>query len=557
MPHLSETAAAALPGDEAGRAGAGLDGLSGSYLGRFAPSPTGPLHAGSLVAALGSWLDARAHGGQWLVRIEDIDGPRCLPGMDATILAQLAACGLHSDTAPLYQSSRSAAYRSALDALIATDHAYPCACSRSDVEQALKALGRPTARHAEQVYPGTCRHGLQGRPARAWRLRAEGLVRWSDRRLGPQSQDLAHRVGDFVLLRADGLWAYQLAVVVDDAAQAVSHVVRGQDLADNTARQIALQRALALATPKYLHLPLVLAADGHKLSKQNGAMTLDLAQPLVALHQAAQVLGLQAQASTVSEALAAWVSEWRQLQSRPVTTDTNTPTHSPAGPAPAPRPPIRSFVRRAGRTTSGQTRALASAGPQFILPYAPNAIDLVALYARSAPTILEIGFGMGEATAHIAALMPETNFLCCEVHQPGVGALLKRIEERGLRNIRIISHDAVEVLEHMLLPGQLQGVHLFFPDPWHKKRHHKRRLVQPPLIAQLASRIAPGGYLHCATDWQPYAEQILQVLSGEPSLRNSAADYAAKPAYRPLTKFENRGIKLGHGVWDLVFQRRD
>ncbi len=241
----------------------------------------------------------------------------------------------------------------------------------------------------------------------------------------------------------------------------------------------------------------------------------------------------------------------------PVIHDPNTPTHSPAEPAASPRPPIRSFVRRAGRTTSGQTRALASAGPQFILPYTPGAINLAALYARSAPTILEIGFGMGEATAHIAALMPETNFLCCEVHQPGVGALLKRIEEGGLRNIRIISHDAVEVLEHMLLPGQLQGVHLFFPDPWHKKRHHKRRLVQPPLIAQLASRIAPGGYLHCATDWQPYAEQILQVLSGEPSLRNTAADYAAKPSYRPLTKFENRGIKLGHGVWDLVFQRRD
>ena len=200
-------------------------------------------------------------------------------------------------------------------------------------------------------------------------------------------------------------------------------------------------------------------------------------------------------------------------------------------------------------------------GPKFLLPHAPVAIDFVAVYARSAPTILEIGFGMGEATAHIAALMPEKNFLCCEVHTPGVGALLKRISEQGLTNIRIVQHDAVEVLEQMLPLQSLDGVHIFFPDPWHKKKHNKRRLIQPPLIAQLVTRLQPGAYLHCATDWQPYAEQILDVLSAEPLLKNTADassdGYAAKPNYRPLTKFENRGIKLGHGVWDLVFTRID
>jgi tRNA (guanine-N7-)-methyltransferase len=163
---------------------------------------------------------------------------------------------------------------------------------------------------------------------------------------------------------------------------------------------------------------------------------------------------------------------------------------------------------------------------------------------------------MGEATAHIAALMPETNFLCCEVHEPGVGALLKRIGEQGLENIRIVQHDAVEVLATMIPAQSLAGVHIFFPDPWHKLRHNKRRLVQPPLVAQLASRIRPGGYLHCATDWEPYARQILEVLSAEPALENSAADFAPKPHYRPLTKFENRGLKLGHGVWDVVFRKR-
>ncbi|MDB5890693.1 MAG: tRNA ((7)-)-methyltransferase [Polaromonas sp.] len=246
-----------------------------------------------------------------------------------------------------------------------------------------------------------------------------------------------------------------------------------------------------------------------------------------------------------------------------MTSSTETP--DPGGQKiPFPRT-IRSFVLRTGRTTAGQARAFQTQGPQFLLPYRPESIDMPAVFGRQAPTILEIGFGMGEATAHIAALLPDKNFLCCEVHTPGVGALLKRIEEGGLTNIRILQHDAVEVIDHMLPTGDqacLDGVHIFFPDPWHKKKHNKRRLIQPALIARLAARLKPGGYLHCATDWQPYAEQILAVLSAEPLLKNTvdaadaeAAGYAPKPAYRPLTKFENRGIKLGHGVWDVVFIR--
>ena len=220
---------------------------------------------------------------------------------------------------------------------------------------------------------------------------------------------------------------------------------------------------------------------------------------------------------------------------------------------------IRSFVRRTGRTTVGQAKAFADVGPRFLLSYAGEPMNFEAVYGRAADTILEIGFGMGEATAHIAGVMPEKNFLCCEVHTPGVGALLKRIDEHGLTNIRILQHDAVEVVDHMIPAGSLDGVHIFFPDPWHKTKHNKRRLIQAPLIAKLAARLKPGGYLHCATDWQPYAEQILEVLSAEAMLKNTVgADsdgYAPKPEYRPLTKFENRGIKLGHGVWDVVFTR--
>ena len=217
---------------------------------------------------------------------------------------------------------------------------------------------------------------------------------------------------------------------------------------------------------------------------------------------------------------------------------------------------IRSFVLRTGRTTAGQAKAFETQGPQYLLPFAPGLCSYETIFHRTAPTVLEIGFGMGEATAQIASSMPDSNFLCCEVHTPGVGALLKRIEEQSLTNIRILQHDAVEVIDHMLAPGSLNGVHIFFPDPWHKKKHNKRRLIQAPLIAKLAQRLKPGGYLHCATDWQPYADQILQVLSEEPMLANTSPDgYAPKPDYRPLTKFENRGIKLGHGVWDVVFKR--
>ena len=217
---------------------------------------------------------------------------------------------------------------------------------------------------------------------------------------------------------------------------------------------------------------------------------------------------------------------------------------------------IRSFVLRTGRTTAGQAKALQTQGPQFLLPYITQLCSFETLFNRVAPTVLEIGFGMGEATAQIAASKPETNFLCCEVHTPGVGALLKRIEEQNLTNVRILQHDAVEVVDNMLALNSLDGIHIFFPDPWHKTKHNKRRLIQAPLIARLAARLKPGGYLHCATDWQPYAEQILDVLGAEPTLVNTADHaYAPKPDYRPLTKFESRGIKLGHGVWDVVFKR--
>lgn len=217
---------------------------------------------------------------------------------------------------------------------------------------------------------------------------------------------------------------------------------------------------------------------------------------------------------------------------------------------------IKSYVRRAGRTTTGQAKAFEDLGPRFLLNYRAEPLDATAAFGRNAALILEIGFGMGEATAHIARVRPADNFLCCEVHEPGVGALLKRIGEQDITNIRILQHDAVEVIDHMLAPGSLDGIHIFFPDPWHKKKHNKRRLIQSPLVAKLAARLKPGGYLHCATDWQPYAEQMLEVLGQEPLLANTAEGYAPQPDYRPLTKFENRGLRLGHGVWDIVFKRR-
>ena len=305
-----------------------------AYIGRFAPSPTGPLHAGSLVAVLASWLDARAHGGQWLVRMEDVDRPRCLPGMDAFILQQLSGCGLQSDQPVLLQSARNGLYQAALDALLEQVLAYPCACSRKDIEITHRRLGHERPRHGELIYPGTCRSGLHGKVGSAWRLRtdkfitnkppdpagtaqeaiysiADSTLTWTDRRLGPQAQNMAQDVGDFVLKRADGCFAYQLAVVVDDAAQGITDVVRGEDLADNTARQIWLQQCLGRPTPRYLHTPLVLGHNGEKLSKQNGAQAFDSAHPLAALNAAAAALGLSLQSTSVAEALGHWTREWR------------------------------------------------------------------------------------------------------------------------------------------------------------------------------------------------------------------------------------------------------
>ncbi|MBC7490816.1 MAG: tRNA (guanosine(46)-N7)-methyltransferase TrmB [Glaciimonas sp.] len=214
---------------------------------------------------------------------------------------------------------------------------------------------------------------------------------------------------------------------------------------------------------------------------------------------------------------------------------------------------IRSFVARAGRLSNAQARAIDELGPHFCVPYDKSILDLDKTFERNAPTIFEIGFGMGETSARISAGMPEKNFIGVEVHTPGVGSLLKMIGEQSLTNQRVIQHDAVEVLTHMIAPESLAGAHVFFPDPWHKARHNKRRLLQGPLVSLLASRLAPGGYLHCATDWEEYAQQILEVLSMEPTLTNTAVTYASRPAYRPVTKFENRGLKLGHGVWDVVF----
>ena len=218
--------------------------------------------------------------------------------------------------------------------------------------------------------------------------------------------------------------------------------------------------------------------------------------------------------------------------------------------------PIRSYVLRQGRVSNAQARAHHALLPVYGISYTDQRLDLDAAFGRRAPKILEIGFGMGETTAAIAAAHPENDYLGIEVHTPGVGSLLKLIGERGLANLRLIQHDAVDVLREMIAPGSLDGAHIFFPDPWPKKRHHKRRLVQTDFIALLASRLKPGGYLHLATDWQEYAEQMLAVLCAEPQLENTAAGYAARPDYRPQTKFETRGLKLGHGVWDIVFRKK-
>ena len=219
------------------------------------------------------------------------------------------------------------------------------------------------------------------------------------------------------------------------------------------------------------------------------------------------------------------------------------------------RRPIRSYVLRQGRISNAQRRAHAELLPEYGVPFSPGPIDLDRVFGRAAPKILEIGFGMGETTAAIAQQHPENDYLGVEVHTPGVGSLLARIAELGLRNVRIVHHDAVEVLERMIVPASLDGVNVFFPDPWPKKRHHKRRLIQPPFVTLLASRMKPGALLHACTDWEDYAAQILDVLSAEPTLENTAAGYADRPATRPQTKFEIRGLVLGHGVWDLVFTR--
>ena len=301
------------------------------YRGRFAPSPTGELHAGSLVAALASYLDARAHHGEWLVRMEDVDAPRCIEGADKLILKQLQQCGLHWDGDVVYQSQRDSHYQQALDNLLAQDLVYPCGCTRKEIEENQALLGLDLSRNKAAVYPGTCREGLQGKPARAWRfnvrkwseLRASPVVHWTDLRLGPQSQIVLAEVGDFVLKRADGLWAYQLAVVVDDAKQGITHVVRGEDLSDNTARQMLLQEALGYSAPKYLHTALVWGANGEKLSKQNGAKALDLSTDAAicqSLISAASTLGLDAGPGALGSleqlpsALVNWTQAWAHRQ---------------------------------------------------------------------------------------------------------------------------------------------------------------------------------------------------------------------------------------------------
>jgi tRNA (guanine-N7-)-methyltransferase len=218
-------------------------------------------------------------------------------------------------------------------------------------------------------------------------------------------------------------------------------------------------------------------------------------------------------------------------------------------------PPIRSYVLRQGRFSRGQQRAYEELLPTLGVAYAPVPLDFPAIFGRQAPVVVEVGSGMGETTARIAREHPETDYLAIEVHAPGVGSLLKQLADESISNVRVVRHDAVEVLRDMVPPASLAGLHVFFPDPWPKKRHHKRRLIQPEFVRLAAERLAPGGYFHVATDWQEYAEHVLQVLTLEKLLANTAENYAPRPATRPETKFERRGLKLGHGVWDIVFTR--
>ncbi|KAK42979.1 glutamyl-Q tRNA(Asp) ligase [Caballeronia jiangsuensis] len=288
-----------------------------SYRGRFAPSPTGPLHAGSLVSALASFLDARAHGGSWIVRIEDVDAPRTVPGAADEILATLAHFGMHSDEAPVWQSARGDAYQAAFERLQTAGFIYPCGCTRREIAD---SLVHTHARHATLAYPGTCRDGLHGKPARAWRLRVPdgdaAVITFVDRWQGPQTQNLATEVGDFALKRADGLWAYQLAVVVDDADAGITHIVRGADLLDSTARQIYLQQRLGVPTPAYLHVDVVNNDAGEKLSKQTGAAPLDRHAPLEALVEAARHLDIHVSAGSLDTFYSAATAEWAKRFAR-------------------------------------------------------------------------------------------------------------------------------------------------------------------------------------------------------------------------------------------------
>lgn len=289
-----------------------------AYIGRFAPSPSGPLHLGSAVAAVASYVDARAHAGSWLVRIEDLDTARVVAGATDTILQQLDSLGMRSDGEVLYQSRRLAAYQSAFNALLSLNLIYPCGCTRREIADSVLRL-QSELPLVERPYPGTCRHGLpEGRQGLSWRLRVpEGAVSFNDRWLGPMSQDVARIVGDFVIRRADGIWAYQLAVVVDDAAQGVTHIVRGQDLLSSTARQQRLASMLGYAVPEVLHVPLVTDESGFKLSKQNHAAALDLTQPLEILQKSWQILGFERlNATNIEDFWAQATSVWVQRLSR-------------------------------------------------------------------------------------------------------------------------------------------------------------------------------------------------------------------------------------------------